>query len=322
MKFSKFLFFPCLIMALAYPQFPAAQSYPVKTVRLIAPFPTGASQILAYLITDKLTEALGQPVVVDFKPGAGGNIGAELAAKSPADGYTLVILSSGHTTNPSMYKTLKYDTLKDFAPISLLGVSPTVMVVHPSVPAKNLKELVQLARSHPGKLSFGSSGVGASTHLIYELFKSLAKVNIVHIPYKGSGIALTHILGGETEIVVAPAPATIPFINSGKLRGLAVLVPDRVATLPGVPTSAEAGMPELVLRTWYGVAAPVGVRPEIIERLNAAIVRSMQTPEVKQRLAKVGVEAVTNTPGEFSDFLRAEVRKWTRVIKEANIQVE
>ncbi len=322
MKLLKFWFLPCLIVALGYPQFPAAQQYPTKPVRLIAPFPTGASQILAHLIAEKLTGALGQPVVVDFRPGAGGSIGAEIAAKSPPDGYTLVILSSSHTTSPSMYKTLKYDTLKDFAPISLVATVPNVMVVHPSLPAKSLKELAQVARAHPGKLSFGSGGIGSSNHLASELFKSLTKVDIVHVPYKGASIALTHILAGEVEMVVVTVPATIPFINSGRLRGLAVLAPERAATLPGVPTTAEAGMPELVLITWYGVAAPAAVRPEIIGRLNAEIIRSIQTPGVKQQLTKVGVEPVTNTPAEFSDFVRAEVTRWARVIKEAKIQFD
>jgi tripartite-type tricarboxylate transporter receptor subunit TctC len=313
----------CLIAVIAGVGPAAAQPYPGgKNVRLIAPFPTGASQILAHLAAEKLTEALGQTVVVDYRPGGGGNIGAEIAAKSPPDGHTLVLLSSSHTTSPGMYKKLRYDALKDFAPISLIAAVPNVLVVHPSLPAKSLKELAQLARDYPGKLSFGSGGVGSSNHLASELFKSLAKVDIVHVPYKGASIALTNIISGEVEMVVVTVPATIPFITSGRLRGLAVLVPDRVPTLPGVPTSAQAGMPQLILVTWYGIAAPAGVRADIIERLHAGIVAGMQAPEVRQRLEKVGVDAVTNTPAEFSRFMQEEVAKWARVIREANIQVE
>ncbi|HSN40890.1 MAG TPA: tripartite tricarboxylate transporter substrate-binding protein, partial [Burkholderiales bacterium] len=242
-----------LFAMLACPLSAAAQKYPEKNIRLIVPFPTGASQILGILVSEKLGAALGQPVVADFRPGAGGNIGAELAAKAPADGHTLLLTSPSLAISPSLYKKLNYDTLRDFATISMLATVPNVMVIHPSVPAKNLGELVKLAKAHPGKMSFGSGGIGSSNHLASELFKSLAKVDILHVPYKGASIALTHILGGEVEMVVVTVPATIPFITTGKLRGLAVLVPERVPTLPGVPTTAEAGMPELVITTWYGL---------------------------------------------------------------------
>jgi tripartite-type tricarboxylate transporter receptor subunit TctC len=307
-------------LALAAPAL--AQKYPERNVRLIVPFPTGASQILGLLASERLGAALGQPVVADFRPGAGGNLGAELAAKAPPDGHTLLLTSPSLTISPSLYKKLNYDTLRDFAPISMLSTVPNVLVIHPSVPARSLMDLVKLARAHPGKMSFGSGGIGSSNHLAGELFKSLGKLNILHVPYKGASIALTHILGGEADMVIVTVPATIPFISSGRLRGLAVLVPERVPALPSVPTTAESGMPELVVHTWYGLFAPAGVRPEIIQRLNAETVKFMQMPEVRKQLAASGLDPATSTPAEFSAFIRADLEKWARVIREANIRVE
>ncbi len=313
----------CLAMMVFAGALPAAaQKYPEKNVRLIVAFPTGASQILGILVSEKLGAALGQPVPADFRPGAGGNLAAELAAKSPADGHTLLLTSPSLVISPSLYKKLNYDTLRDFTPVSMLSTVPNVFVIHPSVPAKNINELVKLAKAHPGKMSFGSGGVGSSNHLAGELFKSLAKVDILHVPYKGASIALTHILGGEAEMVMVTVPATIPFISSGRLRGLAVLVPERVPTIPKVPTTAEAGMPELVINTWYGLFAPAGVRPEIIQRINTEVVKFMHTPEVNKLLAASGLIAATSTPAEFSSFVRTDMEKWSRVIREANITVQ
>ena len=224
--------------------------------------------------------------------------------------------------SPSLYKKLNYDTMRDFAPVSMLSTVPNVFVIHPSVPAKNIQELVKLARAHPGKMSFGSGGVGSSNHLAGELFKSLAKVDILHVPYKGASIALTHILGGEAEMVMVTVPATIPFINSGRLRGLAVLVPERLPTLPNVPTTAEAGMPELVINTWYGLFAPTGVRPEIQQRISTEVAKFMQAPEVQKHLAASGLVPATSTPADFSAFVRADMDKWGKVIREANIRME
>jgi tripartite-type tricarboxylate transporter receptor subunit TctC len=305
MSVNKTLF--CLALTVAACALPAsAQKYPDKNVRLIVAFPTGASQILGLLVADKLGAALGQPVVADFRPGAGGNLAAELTAKSPADGHTLLLTSPSLVISPSLYKKLNYDTMRDFVAISMLSTVPTVFVIHPSVPARNINELVKLAKAHPGKMSFGSGGIGSSNHLAGELFKSLAKVDILHVPYKGASIALTHI----------------PFINSGRLRGLAVLVPERLPTLPGVPTTAEAGMPELVINTWYGLFAPTGVRPEIVQRINAEVAKFMHTPEVHKHLAASGLIPSTNTPAEFSSFVRADLEKWSRVIREAKITVQ
>ena len=320
MHFSRSYF---VLAALWLPQFVQAQSYPTKPLRLIAPFPTGASQILAHMLSEKLAESLGQPVVVDYRPGGGGNIGAEVAARMPPDGYTLVILSASHATSTSMYKKLKYDPVKDFAPVSLAATVPNLIVVHPSLPVRSLKELAALGQKSPGKLTFGSGGVGSSNHLASELFASINKISMVHVPYKGASIALTNILSGESDMVVVTVPATIPFINAGRLRGLAVLDVKRVPQLPQLPTSIEAGIPDLQLTTWYGVATPAGVRGDIITRLHKDLVTGMQTNDVKQRLANVGIDVtVSAAPAEFGDYLRAEVARWGRVIREAKIQFD
>jgi tripartite-type tricarboxylate transporter receptor subunit TctC len=299
----------------------AAQTYPEKSIRMIVAFPTGASQLVAITVSERLREALGQGVVPDFRPGAGGNLASELAAKAPSDGYTLLLTSPTIAISPSLFKKLGYDTFRDFAPVSLLATVPNVMVVHPSVPAKTLKELVSLAKAHPNKLNFGSGGVGSGSQLGSELFKAIAKVDMVHVPYKGAAIAMTAMLSGEVDMVVSTVPATIPHINAGRMRGLAVLAPKRVASLPAVPTTAEAGMPDVVVITWYGLFTRAGVKPEIVERLNAELVKILNAPETKSTFAKVGVDAAATTPAEFSQFVRSEMDRWARVIRDANIQV-
>ena len=299
-----------------------AQKYPEKSIRFISPYPTGASQILALLISEKLGAALGQPVYADFRPGAGGNIGMELAAKAPADGYTLLQSSSSLAIGPSLYKKLPFDAARDFQAISQTANVPNLIVVHPSVPAKSLKELVQVAKAQPGKLSYGSGGVGSGNHLASEMFKSMAGINLVHVPYKGASIALTHILSGEIDVVTVTVPATIPFINSGKLRGLAILNATRVPTLPNLPTSKEAGFPELLLDSWYGVMAPAGVRADIIERLNSEFKKIMHAPDTVKQLARVGIDAVTSSPAEFQTFIKMDSERWAKVIREANIRIE
>lgn len=311
-----------LLALLTYPLPASAQKYPEKSIRLVVAFPTGAPYILALLISEKLRESLGQSVVPDFRAGAGGNIASELVAKAPADGYTLLLTSPTVAISPSLFKNLGYDTFRDFAPIMRLATVPNVIVVHPSVPAKNLGELVKLAKTYPGKLNFGSGGLGSGSQLGSELFKALNKINIVHVPFKGAALALTSMLSGEVDMVTSTVPATIPHVNAGRIRALAVLAPERTAALPQVPTSAEAGMPELVVITWYGLFAPAGVKPEIIERLNAEITRLMNAPEAKRKLVQVGLDAATSSPTEFAAFVRAETDKWAAVIKEANIRVQ
>jgi tripartite-type tricarboxylate transporter receptor subunit TctC len=299
-----------------------AQNYPEKNIRMVVAYATGASYPVALQLAEKLRESLGQSVVPDFRAGAGGNIAAELVAKTPPDGYTLLLTSVTIAISPSLFPKLGYDTFRDFAPITLLTTMPNVMVIHPSVPAKSLAELVKLAKAHPGKLNFGSGGVGTSAQLVSELFNTLNRINIVHVPYKGASIALSAMLSGEVDMVTSTIPATIPLVNSGRIRALAMLAPERAATLPQVPTSAEAGIPELVVITWYGLLAPAGVKPEIIERLHAEVVKVMTAPETKNKLAQIGQDVTTSTPAEFGKLIRAEYGKWGRVIKEANIRVQ
>src|SRR5258706_1121453 len=320
MRTAAALLCPALFVLLASPVL--AQKYPEKNIRLVVAFQSGAPYTLALVMSEKLRDSLGQSVVPDFRAGAGGNLAAELVAKAPADGYTLLLTSPTIVISPSLFPKLGYDTFRDFAPVSLVATVPNVIVVHPSVPAKSLNELVQLARAHPGELNFGSGGLGTGSQLGTELFKSLTKINLVHVPYKGAAIALTAMLGGEVDLVTSTVPATIPYINSGRIRALAVLSSERAPTLPQVPTTAEAGMPGLVVITWYGLFAPAGVKRDIVERLNAEVIKVMNAPETKTKLAQVGLDAANSTPAAFAKFARADADKWARVIKEANIRGE
>lgn len=322
MRIARALLCPALLALLASPPPVLAQKYPEKSIRMVVAFPTGAPYILALLISEKLRESLGQSVVPDFRPGAGGNLASELVAKAAPDGYTLLLTSPTIAISPSLFSKLGYDTFRDFAPITLLATVPNVLLVHPSVPATSLAELVKLAKAHPGKLNFGSGGLGSGSQLGSELFISLAKIKMVHVPYKGASIALTAMLGGEVDMVTSTIPGAIPHANSGRIRALAVMSPERAPTLPQVPTTAEAGMPALLVLTWYGLFAPAGVKPDIIDRLNAEVAKVMNAPDTRSKLAQVGLDAATSTPAEFAKFVRAEADKWARVIKEANIRGE
>jgi tripartite-type tricarboxylate transporter receptor subunit TctC len=306
------------LLACALPA--AAQKYPDRSIRMIVAFPTGAPQILSLLLSEKLRESLGQAVVPDFRGGAGGNLASELTAKAPPDGYTVLLTSPTIAISPSLFPKLGYDTFRDFTPVSQIAAVPNVMLVHPSVPARTMKELVNLAKAHPGKLNFGSGGVGSGSQLGSELFKSLAKIKMVHVPYKGAAIAMNAMLGGEVDMVVSTLPATIPYINAGRLRGLAVLSPERAAALPQLPTTAEAGMPEVVVITWYGIFTPAGVKPDIIERLNAELVKALNAADTRAKLAQVGLDVATSSPADFAKFVRAESEKWAKVIRDAGIR--
>jgi tripartite-type tricarboxylate transporter receptor subunit TctC len=317
---NKLLLIAGLAAALVLPAPVSAQKFPEKPLRLVVAFPTGAPYILALLLSEKLREPLGQPVVPDFRGGAGGSLASELVAKAPADGHTLLLTSATIVISPSLYTKLGYDPFRDFAPVTLIATVPNMLVVHPSVPAKSLTELVNLARAHPGKLNYGSGGVGSGSQLGSELFKTINKLNMVHVPYKGASLAMTAMLGGEVDMVTTTLPAAIPLVNSNRVRALAIMAPKRAAALPKVPTTAEAGMPGLTVITWYGLFVPAGVKPDIIDRLNGEFTRALNAPDTREKLSKVELEAKPTTPAETAKFVRAEYERWAKVIKDAGIK--
>lgn len=311
-----------LLIAASGPGMALAQEYPGKSIRFIVPFPPGgAADALARIIGQKLNEALGQTVVIDNRPGAGGNIGADVAAKSPANGYTIIIVGPSHGANISLYRKLSYDPVKDFAPITQAVAVQTFLVVHPSLPVKSVQELITLARAKPGELQYGSGGNGASNHLATELFKSLARINIVHVPYKGTE-SVIGILRGETSLLFENLISVGAHIRSGKVRVLAVGGAHRFAPMPEVPTIAESGVPGYEMVLWFGVLAPAGTPQPIIAKLNAEIVKALNVPDVKQRLSDQGAELVGNSPEQFDALIKSEVRNWARVVKEAGLRVE
>ena len=296
-----------------------AQAYPVKPIRVLVGFaPGGSTDTISRIVTPRLTERLGQQVIVEHRPGAAGNIAAELTAKAPPDGYTLLMASASHTINASLYPKLPFDVIKDFAAITLVCSSPFILVVHPSVPAKTTRDLINLARSKPGELSYASGG--ATSQLAGELFNSMAKVKLNHIPYKSSGPASTDLLGGQVASMFSAPPAVLPHIGTGRLRALGTTGIKRMSNNPDVPTIAESGLPGYEVNSWSGVIGPAGMPRDAINRLNAEIVHVMALQEIKNRLPSLGIEASTTTPEEFAAYLRADVAKWAKVAREANVQ--
>ena len=301
----------------------AAQNYPVKPVRFILPFPPGGpTDILGRILGQKLADQLGQPVVPENRPGAGGNVGTEYAAKTQPDGYTIVLCSSSLAISPSLYKKLNYDPVKDLAPISLVAQMPNVLLVHPSVPAKTLKELVQLAKAHPGKLNFGSGGLGTANHLGSEMLKGIARINMVHVPYKGSNMAMLGMIGGHVDTMVIGVPPALAQIQAGRVRALAVLSAERLAALPGVPTSREAGYPGYEVSSWYGVLVPAGTPRDILSRLSVDLGKITNSPDAKERMNAAGFDPLTSSPEQFAEFIKMETVRWAKVIKDANVKVE
>jgi tripartite-type tricarboxylate transporter receptor subunit TctC len=297
----------------------AAQAYPAKPVRFILPFPPGGpTDILGRTLAQKLTEQTGQQFVTDNRPGAGGNIGLELAAKSPPDGYTIVLSSPVVAIAPALYTKLNYQQ-KDLAPVALVAEIRNVLLVHPSVPAKSVKELIALARRNPGKLNYGSGGVGTTTHLTPELIKSLEKLDIVHVPFKGSGLALTALVAGEVDMLVMAVPAAQGQVKAGRARALMVFAPERSAVLPEVPSAKELGLEHYVVRLWYGVLTSAGTPAALVSRLNAEIVKAIQAPDTRKRLTEIGVEPFLSTPEEFARFIESETVRYARIVKDANI---
>lgn len=310
---------PCHVLAQ-----PAQQSsaYPTKAVRIILPY-LGSTEFAGRWLAAKLSPALGQQVVVDPRPGAGGKIGHELAAKAAPDGYTLMLAAPPLVINAHLYPRLAgQDALRDYAPIAMLGTLPSVLAVHPSVPAHSVRELVQLAHRHPGKLTYGSGAPGSPSHLAGELLKSLTSTNILLVPYKGASFGLIGAMSGEVDVVIAAASAVAPYIKDQRMRALAVLNSRRVQSMPRVPTAAEAGMPQLLIVNWFVLAAPAGTPRAIIERLNAEVTKVMQTTETQQHFAALGGEVATNTPEQAGAFVRDEYERWGKVIRSANIKAE
>lgn len=301
-----------------------AQSYPQKPIHLIVPFPPGGiADVLSRIIGTRLTEAWGQPVLIENKAGSGGNIGADYVAKSAADGYTLVMGSVGtHAVNPGLFKQMPYDAVKDFVPVVLVAEAEGLLAVNTSVvPVRTVPELIALAKAQPGKLSYSSGGVGTSSHLAGELFKSMAKVDIVHVPYKGNVPSITDLIGGQVGLSFATMPTVLPHVRAGKLRGIAVIGSDRSAAAPEFPSVAET-LPGFAVTNWIGLFAPAGTPPDIVNRLNAEVQKVMQSPDVQKRMDSDGARFLRKTPEEFGQFARAETSKWAAVLKDAGIKPE
>lgn len=312
-----------LVVACAAVAPAGAQTFPAKTVRMILPFPPGGpSDILGRALAQKLTEQVGQQVITDNRPGAGGNLGLELTAKAPPDGYTMVLSSPLISISPSLYSRLNYDPQKDLAPISLVAQIQNVLLVHPSVPARNIKELVQVARASPGKLNYGSGGVGTTTHLAPELLQSLTGIKMVHVPFKGSGLALLGLISGQVDVLIMAVPAAQAQVQAGKARALAVLSEKRATPMPDIPTTREAGIDNYVVDIWYGILAPSGTPTAIIGRLNTEINKALAAPDLKDRLLTVGVQPLGNSPEQFAAFIRSEAVRFAKVIKDAGIKPE
>jgi tripartite-type tricarboxylate transporter receptor subunit TctC len=300
-----------------------AQSYPVRPIRLILPFPPGGpTDITGRAIAQKLGEQLGQSVIPDNRPGAAGNIGLELAAKAPPDGYTIVLTAPPIAISPSLYKKLNYNAQKELAPISLVAEIQNIVVAHNSVPVKNLKDLIELARRNPGKLNFSSSGAGSTNHLASELLKGMYKLDMVHVPFKGSGPALVALMSGQVDWGTMAVPGAIPLVKAGKVRGLAVLSEKRVPALPNIPTAQESGVENFVVSIWYGILAPAGTSRNIINRLNSELHKVLAAPDLKERLANSGVDPLTSTPEQFASHIKSETVRYAKIIKDAGITAQ
>jgi tripartite-type tricarboxylate transporter receptor subunit TctC len=298
------------------------QPFPSRTVRLILPFPPGGpTDLLGRTIAQKLSEQMGQQVVADNRPGAGGNVGLEFASKAPPDGYTLVLTSSVIASAPALYAKLNYKQ-SDLAPVSLVSEVRNILLVHPAVPAKNVKELVALARKNPGNLNYGSGGVGTTTHITPELMMSITKTRMTHVPYKGSGLALIGLVGGHVDVLVMAAPAAVEQVKAGKARGLMIYSKERFPPLPNVPSARDEGVEDYIVQLWYGILAPSGTPANLITRWNTEIVRVIQSDDVKKRFGDAGVEPLTSTPEEFAKFIAAETPRYAKIVKDAKIPAQ
>jgi tripartite-type tricarboxylate transporter receptor subunit TctC len=302
----------------------SAQGYPNRTIRLVVPFPAGGTtDILARAVSQKLTEALGQAVVVDNRAGAAGNIGSDLVAKSTPDGYTLLMGTVGtHAINPSLYSKMPYDHYKDFVPVVLVAGVPNVLVVNPALPVNSVADLIKLAKEKPGQINFASSGSGTSIHLSGELFKTMAGVDMTHIPYKGSSPALTDLIGGQVQIMFDNLPSSLPQIKAGKLRAIAVTSMKRAPALPDIPTINESGLPGFEASSWFGVLAPAGTPASIVTRINAEVNKWLESADAREKLLGQGAEAAGGSPEQFAAYIRVESEKWAKVVKASGAKVD
>jgi len=301
----------------------SAENFPLKPIRIIVPFPPGGGlDILSRSLAPHMTESVGSSVIVENRGGAGGIVGIEFVAKAPPDGYQILLVSASLTILPSLTSNARYDPVKDFAPITLATRQPYIAVMHPSIPAQSIKELINLARARPGQVTYASAGSGGAGHLGMELFKTMAKVDIAHIPYKGAGPALIDVLGGHVALMFASAPSVAPHVRSGRLRVLGWTGSQRSAIMPGVPTIAESGLPGFEVYGWYGALAPARTPREIVNRLHAVIIKALGVPDVRERVVKDGSETVGNTPEEFADFIKRDIPKFAKVIKDSGARAD
>jgi tripartite-type tricarboxylate transporter receptor subunit TctC len=314
----------CALVAVGMHGTACAQSYPQKPVRLVVGVPPGGTtDVVARLVGQKLGELLGQQVVIENRGGAGGNIGAEYVAKSAADGYTLFLATIGTMAiNPSLYSKMPFDTLRDFAAISQLTSMPQLLVVHPSVPVKTVKELIVYAKARPGQLNFASGGSGTAIHLAGELFKTMAGVDMVHVAYKGGGPAMTDVIGGQVSLMFDQILTSLPHAQSGKLRALAVTTAQRSPAAPQIPTIAEAALPGYAVTTWHGLLAPAGTSREIVNRLSGESAKVLQGADIRERFATQGVDPVSSTPEQFAAMMKAELEKWRKVVAQAGVKID
>jgi tripartite-type tricarboxylate transporter receptor subunit TctC len=302
----------------------AQEAFPSKPIRIVVPFAAGGGvDILTRVLAQHLSDRLKQQVLVDNRTGAGGNVGAEAVAKAPADGYTLLMATTGtHTINPNLYKSPPFDAEKDFAPITLVASVPNLLVVNPAVPAKSVKELVDLAKAQPGKLTFASFGNGTSNHLSGEMLKSMAGVNVLHVPYKSAPQAVTDLIAGQTTFAFVNTPLALPQVRAGKLRALAVTGSKRSASTPEYPTMNEAGVPGFLVESWYGLMAPAGTPDAVLARLNKEVTAVLAKPEVREFFAKQGADVITSTPAEFAGQIKSEKARWAEVIKASGAHID
>ena len=317
------LFGVVIAVAFAFPLLALAQEYPSRPIRFIVPYPPGGgTDVVARILQEALVAELGQPVIIDNRGGAAGNLGTDIAAKAPPDGYTVLFTLSSHTINPKLYDKLPFDVERDFVPISVVALIPQILVAHPLVPANTVRELIALAKANPGKLNYASVGTGSPGHIAGELFKLKTGVDIVHVPYKGGGPAVVDTIGGQVQLLFVSMPAAWQYVKAGKLKAIAVTSAKRSIAAPDVPTVAESGIPDYVVDSWYGALVPAKTSPSVVTRLNAAFAKVLDNPRIKERLLAQGAEAAPSTPADFDRRIKEELVKWEMVIRAARIRPE